>query len=324
MRIGFTTLLIALSLLLGCDNRTTIAPPKFRVAMILPGNENDKGWNQMAREGLDQIRDQLGAQTKIVTNVKASEFASQLNYFAGEGFDVVICHGFEFRTDAAAAAKKFPKTQFVVGGCPEDVPGVIAVDFSVRDASYLTGVVAANASKTRTIAFVGAMPIPSLQACYDGMKEGAASVKTELPVKVLPALWTDSWDSAAKAKEKAETAIGAGADVVFQNVDAAAQGVFEAAVEANKNRPTFAFGCNRNQNDNAPAVILGSVVLDVPRTYREIAHDAQGKAPRGQTLTLGLAGGYVDLVLNEKHPAITASIRQQVDSARKQLLTKKP
>ena len=324
MKIGIWALLVGLSLMVGCDNKNTIASAKFRVAMILPGNENDRGWNQMAREGLDQIREELGAETKIVTNVKASEFASQINYFAGEGFDVVICHGFEFHTDAATAAKKYPKTQFVVGGCPEEVPGAIAVDFSVRDASYLTGVVAANVSKTRRIAFVGAMPIPTLQACYDGMSEGAMSVKQLPAVTVLPALWTDSWDSAAKAKEKAETAIGAGADVIFQNVDAAAQGVFEAASEASKKQSTYAFGCNRNQNGNAPQVILGSVVIDVPRTYREIAHDARGKAPITQTLKLGLKGGYVDLVLNEKHPAVTAEIRGQVDAARNLLLTRKP
>jgi basic membrane protein A len=324
MSIRMMGLLVAVLIAVGCDNRTTSVTAKFRVAMILPGNDNDKGWNQMAREGLDEIHDQLGAETKIVTNVKASEFASQINYFAGEGFDVVICHGFEFRTDASAAARKFPKTQFVVGGCPEEVPGAIAVDFLVRDASYLTGVVAANVSKTRTIAFVGAMPIPSLRSCYDGMKDGAASVKEGTPVKVLPALWTDSWDSAAKAKEKAETAIGAGADVIFQNVDAAAQGVFEAAIEGNKQKPMFAFGCNRNQNNNAPQVILGSVVIDVPRTYRELAHDAQGKTPATQTLKLGLKGGYVDLVFNDKHSAITPAIRAQVDAARKELLTKNP
>src|SRR5437870_7195445 len=99
--------------IVGCDKSSkTAAPPatgKFRVAMILPGSENDKGWNQMAREGLDRIRAELGAETKIVTNVKTGEFATQINYFAGEGFDVVICHGGEFQEPVARAAQQYPK-----------------------------------------------------------------------------------------------------------------------------------------------------------------------------------------------------------------------
>ena len=83
---------------LGCDKpaaQSGAAKP-FRVAMILPGSDQDHGWNQMAREGLDRIKTELKADTKIVTNVKTGEMANQLSYFGGEGFDVVICHGQEF------------------------------------------------------------------------------------------------------------------------------------------------------------------------------------------------------------------------------------
>src|SRR5712671_5665916 len=126
---------------LGCDKP---APPTggakvFRVAMILPGSDQDHGWNQMAREGLDRIKTELGAQTKIVTNVKTGEMANQLSYFGGEEFDVVICHGQEFASDVGKAAGRFPKTKFIVGGCPTDVPGAVAVEFDARDASYLAG-----------------------------------------------------------------------------------------------------------------------------------------------------------------------------------------
>ena len=40
-----------------------------------PGSDTDKGWNQMAKEGLDQIKKELKAQTKAVTNVKSSDFS---------------------------------------------------------------------------------------------------------------------------------------------------------------------------------------------------------------------------------------------------------
>jgi basic membrane lipoprotein Med (substrate-binding protein (PBP1-ABC) superfamily) len=319
--------LVMLALMIGCDKPAAQqgGPKPFRVALILPGSDQDHGWNQMAREGLDRIRDELKAQTKIVTNVKTGEMANQLSYFAGEGFDVVICHGQEFASDVGKAAPRYPKTQFIVGGCPTDVPSATAVEFQARDASNLAGFVAANVSRSKTVAFVGAMEIPTLVACYEGMRDGIGSAKPAQAVKLLPPLWTDSWDSPTRAKEKAETAISAGADVIFQNVDAAAMGVFEAVKAANKtSKPTYAIGCNSNQNSLAPDVILGSVVIDVQRAYLDLAREAQAGTLKPKALKLGLQGAYVDLVVNESHPAMTPPLKARIADLRKAMLNSTP
>jgi len=296
-----------------------LARAEPRVAMVLPGSDNDKGWNQMAREGLDRIKKELHAQTQIVTNVKSAEFYTRLSNFAEDGFDVVICHGGEFEKVAKEAAKNYPKTHFIVGGCPNDVPGAIAVEFLTRDASQLVGLVAGNVSKSKSVAFVGADPVAPLQACYDGMRDGLARAGTG--ATALPALWTNSWDSPTIAREKTEAAIAGGADVIYQNVDAAAIGVFQAVQDANKHgKSVAAFGCNSNQNAVAPDVILGSVVLNIQQAYLDLARDAASGKQKNGAVKLGLAGGYVDLVLNEKHPAVTAAIKQKVEAARKELV----
>src|SRR5438132_7822620 len=127
MRWMALVMVAAMAAMVGCDKPA--APPagakNFRVAMILPGSDQDHGWNQMAREGLDRIKNELGAQTKIVTNVKTGEMANQLSYFGGEGCDVVICHGQEFASDVAKAAPRFAKTHFIVVGLPTDMPGSV-------------------------------------------------------------------------------------------------------------------------------------------------------------------------------------------------------
>src|SRR3954471_1525786 len=162
---------------------------EMRVALILPGSDNDKGWNQMAREGLDRIKSELKAETQIVTNVKSADFYSRVSNFAEDGFDIVICHGGEFEKVAREAAKNYPKTHFIVGGCANDVPGAIAVEFMTRDASVLVGLVGGIVSKTKVAAFVGADPTAPLQACYDGMKDGLK--KADTGTSALPALWTN-------------------------------------------------------------------------------------------------------------------------------------
>src|SRR5687768_13644068 len=313
-------LMVALSFFVGCDRGTSGGGNAFRVAMILPGSDTDKGWNQMAREGLDRIKNELGAETKLVTNVKSSEFAGQIDYFAGDGYDVIICHGGEFAQAVEQAVKKHPDVKFIVGGCPTEIAGAVPVEFLARDASYLVGVVAGHVTKMKAVAFVGAMAVPTLEACYEGLRDGVASVAPE--INVLPPLWTNSWDSPPLAKEKTESAIHNGnADVVFQNVDAAARGVFEAVTEATqRGRTVYAFGCNSNQNDLAPDVILGSVVLDVQRAYTELAREAKAGTLQPGARKLGLDGGWVDLVLNEKHPVVTSPIKEAVAAARGKLV----
>jgi basic membrane protein A and related proteins len=299
-----------------------LARAELRVAMILPGSENDKGWNQMAREGLDLIKKDLHAKTQIVTNVKSADFDSRVSNFAEDGFDVVICHGGEFEKVVREAARNYPKTHFIVGGCPNAIPGAVAIEFMTRDASQLVGLVAANVTRTNKVAFVGADPVAPLQACYDGMKDGLGKAGRS-GVDILPALWTNSWDSPTVAREKTEAAIASGADVVYQNVDAAAAGVFQAVQDANKGGKTvFAFGCNSNQNALAPDVILGSVVINVPQAYLDLTRDVAAGKQKNAAVKLGLKGGYVDLILNEKHPALTPQIKQKVDALRKTLTSK--
>src|SRR3954464_6939171 len=140
--------LVMMAVAAGCDKPAAqpAGTKNFKVALILPGSDQDHGWNQMAREGLDRIKNELKAETKIVTNVKTGEMANQLGYFGGEGFDVVICHGQEFASDVGKAAPRFPKTHFIVGGCPTEIPGAVAVEFDPRDASYLAGALAAQVS----------------------------------------------------------------------------------------------------------------------------------------------------------------------------------
>jgi basic membrane protein A len=295
---------------------------ELKVALILPGSDTDKGWNQMAREGLDAIRKDLKAETKVVTNVKSSDFYNQISNFAEDGYDIIICHGGEFEKAAAQAAKTYPKAKIIVGGCPVEIKGAVSVEFLTRDASELVGYVAGKVSKSKKAAFVGAMKVGPLEACYDGMTVGLKDAGTA--VEPLPALWTNSWDSPIIARESTENAMNAGADVIYQNVDAAAIGVFQAVQAANKSGKTiYAFGCNSNQNGMAPEVILGSVVLDIPKAYLDLARDAAGnKLPSGAR-KLGLVGGYVDLVLNDKHPAVTDEIKKGVDELRKKLSEKK-
>ena len=67
----------------------------------------------------------------------------------------------------------------------------------------------------------------------------------------------------------------------------------------------YAFGTNANQNDVAPDVILGSVVIDLPKAFMLLGREMQSGTFKGRVISLGVKEDVVRLVLN---PALQAKI----------------
>jgi basic membrane lipoprotein Med (substrate-binding protein (PBP1-ABC) superfamily) len=110
-----------------------------------------------------------------------------------------------------------------------------------------------------------------------------------------------SWEDAPLAKERAIAHAAAGADLFFQNADAAGAGIFEAC----RARGGLAFGCNRDQTRKAPDVIVASAVLDIPELLAALAAEAREGRFRGGARSFGVAEGRVHVVMN---PALAARV----------------
>jgi basic membrane lipoprotein Med (substrate-binding protein (PBP1-ABC) superfamily) len=121
-----------------------------------------------------------------------------------------------------------------------------------------------------------------------------------------------NWDDVSAGREQALAQIARGVDVVFQNADAAGLGVFQAARQSAKLR---VFGSNSNQNDVAPEVTLGSVVIDLPRAFLTVAREVHTATFRARVFDMGVQSDVVRLVLNPAREAdIPPAVRQAVDS----------
>jgi basic membrane lipoprotein Med (substrate-binding protein (PBP1-ABC) superfamily) len=149
-----------------------------------------------------------------------------------------------------------------------------------------------------------------VKSSFIAFEAGARSVNPG--VRVLTA-YIGNWDDASAGKEQALAQIGRGADVIFQNADAAGLGVFQAARE----RDVLVFGSNSDQNAVAPEVTVGSVVIDLPHAFVTVAREVKDGTFRPGVIYLGGKSDVVRLVLN---PAmgnrIPAAVRSEVDTAR--------
>ncbi len=281
----------------------------FRVALLTPGPISDQSWNGGAYAGLMRIRDSLGAQVSHIQTRTPADFDENFREYGARGFNLVFGHGFEFQDAAKRVAPHFPRTIYVTTSGNTSSDNVAGIKFSFSDASYLAGILAAGMSRSGVVGVIGGTELPPVKESFEAFARGVHSVKPG--ARVLTA-YVGNWDDVSSGKEQAIAQIASGADVIFQNADAAGLGVFQAARER---QGTFVIGSNADQNAVAPEVTLGSVVIDLPRAFLEVAREVKASNFRPRVVTFDAKSDVVRLMINPVLRArIPARTLAQIDS----------
>ncbi len=278
----------------------------FRVALLTPGPVSDQGWNAGAYQGLLRIRDSLGAKISSIETKTPAEIENNFRQYGAQGYDLVIGHGFEFQDPAIRVSPEFPNTAYAITSGSKTGQRVASIEFSFREGAYLAGIVAGAATKSGTIGVIGGTELPPVVEAFKAFEAGAKSMN---PRVVMLSSYIGNWDDVSAAKEQALAQISRGADVIFQNADNAGLGVFQAAREKKTVR---VLGANANQNDVAPEVTLGSVVIDVPHALLMVARMVKDATFAPRVITLGEKAGVVQWVPN---PQLAAEIAPTTTAA---------
>lgn len=282
----------------------------LRVALLTPGPISDQAWNATAYQGLERIRDSLGASISHIQTKTPAEFEENFRQYGAKGYDLVIGHGFEFQDAARRVGPQFPKTLFATTGGEGAGPNVVALSFAFDEPSYLAGMAAAAISKTGVIGGIGGTELPPVKLGFESFLAGARLVRPDIRLLVA---YIGNWDDASAGKEQALAQLSQNADVIYQNADAAGLGVFQAVRQT---KGAWVIGSNADQNGLAPEVTLGSVLIDVPHAFLLLARQAQGKTVQGPTIRFATASEVVRWVPNPSAPALPAKVLAQMDSVR--------
>jgi len=175
--------------------------------------------------------------------------------------------GFNQSNPIEKVAAAFPKVRFTLIDGIVKLPNVQSVLFKEHEGSFLVGVLAAMASKTGKLGFIGGMDIPLIRKFACGYEQGIkhANPKAELMQNMTgttPAAWNDP----ARGGELAKGQFDRGVDVVY----AAAGGTGIGVLQAAKDRGKLAIGVDSNQNHVQPGTLLTSIVKRVDL----VAHDS--------------------------------------------------
>jgi len=86
-----------------------------------------------------------------------------LQQLARRGATIIVAVGFTQASAVEKVAKQFPDVKFTIIDAVVDLPNVQSVNFREQESSFLCGMLAALASKTGKIGFVGGMDIPLIR-----------------------------------------------------------------------------------------------------------------------------------------------------------------
>jgi basic membrane protein A len=331
VRVITTILLLVLTLLLtACsiannDNALTVAtetPGAFKVAIILPGRIDDKGWNQAGYQGLKLIEKQLGAQVAYRANVPPADWEKRSRQYAQQGFDFIIVHSEDYLEAAKAVAKEFPRVKFsVTGSYAGNNNNFGALAFRSGEIGYLSGVVAALKTKTNKVAYFGGQPYPITQEEATLLQRGAKNTKSSVVASIN---WVNSWSDADKARRMALTQIAAGADVLVTDAGDANYGVLKAVQESQN---VYAIGWMHSSNlvsptqQPTPKFLLTSVVQEVPALLLEGATLVQQGRWEGKQYKFGFLEEVQDLAPFKG--SLTAQQEAYVNSVKRDIITGK-
>ena len=141
---------------------TSAAP--VRVALILPSTINDVSWSQSIYTSLKELQAEMGedalelAYTENMWSVPDAAIA--IRDYADSGYNLVIAHGAQYGDSLMDIAVDFPEVSFAWGtttntGADKGLTNIFAFEPRGDEAGYVTGVLAANLTKSRIIGLVG-------------------------------------------------------------------------------------------------------------------------------------------------------------------------
>ena len=296
------------------------ADPKLAIVYDA-GGKFDKSFNQSAFEGAERFKKETRISYIEAQASSDTQAEQMLRSLARKKTDLIAAVGFSQSQAVAKVAKEFPKTRFVLIDAIAKGNNVNSILFKEEEGSYLVGVAAAIASKSKKVGFVGGMDIPLIRTFNCGYAQGAKSVNPKIETfSNMVGTTAAAWNNPAKGGELARAQFDRGVDVVFAVAGGSGMGTLQTAKEKGK----LAIGVDSNQNYIHPGTMLTSMVKRVDNAiYESFMQQKNGTWKPGITYK-GLKEGGVDWVVDkDNRKLVTPDMEKRVNEAKSNIINGK-
>ena len=282
------------------------------------GGKFDKSFNEASYHGAEQFKNETGVDYVEFEVSNEAQREQALRRFAEDGRNPIVMAGFAWASALEIIADEYPDTQFAIIDMVVEKPNVRSVVYKEQEGSYLVGLLAAMASESGTVGFVGGMQVPLIGKFECGYVSGVMETKPDATVirnytGDTPAAWNDP----TRGGEITRAQIDQGADVVYHAAGGTGVGVLQAAADAGK----LGIGVDSNQNHLHPGHVLTSMLKRVDVAVYNAFMDARNGEFTAGVNALGLAEDGVGYALDENNEAlITDEMKTAVEEAKAKII----
>jgi len=275
------------------------------------GGKFDKSFNESVYNGAQKFSSETGISVMEFEVTNETQREQGIRKMAQRGATIIVCVGFAQADGCDKVAKEFPDTKFsIIDVGWLDNANMRQYVFNEHEGSFLVGALAAMASKTGKVGFVGGMDIPLIRRFGCGYVQGAKAINSDIEViqnmtGTTPAAWNDP----TKGAELAKSQFDRGADVVYAAAGGTGSGVYQAAADEGK----LAIGVDANQNWMQPGTMLTSMLKRVDLATYQTFMDIKNNSFSSGVKVMGLAENGVGWALDEHNESlISDSMKSKV------------
>jgi basic membrane protein A len=284
----YCSIVFSLSILFilgGCSDQTVNVDMKASKSvgiMLSDVGLGDQSFSDAAFLGLVRARDELGILFSYRELSQTSTYEKGLMELVEEEHDLIVGLGFMVQEDLEKVAAKFPDQQFLLVDSVSELPNITSITFKENEGSFLAGVLAAQASSTRKLGFVGGADVPLIRKFLSGFEQGAKAMNPSIEVV---SLFANDFGNSELGSRLAKQLLEQNVDVLYAAAGLTGIGVLHEA----QNQGKLAIGVDSDQFFYAEKAVVTSMMKHVDVALFNVIEQyiSSDEVPTG-TIELGL------------------------------------
>ncbi|MGY1619591.1 BMP family protein [Geodermatophilus sp. SYSU D00691] len=203
-----------------------------RIAAVFSGTTTDADYTFLGLEALEAAEADHGAEITYSESVQVPDAERVLREYVADGYTVIWTHGSQFYDATVAVAQEAPDVVFIAEQDtePADVPeNVWVLDRNFHLAFYPLGVLAAEASQSGQIAYLGGVTLPFSYSEVHAVEQALADTGSDA---TLTPVWTGDFNDPTRAQQFTSQLLADGNDVILTSLNLGAVGAFEGVADA--------------------------------------------------------------------------------------------
>jgi len=210
---------------------------------LVSGPIDDRGFNQLAWEGLQRASQELGFEIKHSPTGEGRDYGNNFNELLTEGYTGIVSVGFGLSKAAKAASEANPEVMFLNVDFPSLTASDVGLLFSTDEPSFMAGYLAAVMSQSGVVCTYGGANTPPVLSFMVGFEHGAKYYNQQKGTNVQVLGWqtdpenqlggegvfAESFEDQDTGRNIAGDFFSRGCDIIFPVAGATGLGSAEAA-----------------------------------------------------------------------------------------------